>query len=159
MKYKTYKIPTNLHFTKEGYENLKKEQKELLKERPIVLTRLSTMREMGDLSENAGYHSAKQAVAHIDRRLQEIKIYLRFGRIIENKQIEKVDLGSIVTISNDKEDLTYMIVGPTEADPTKGKISNSSPIGNALMEKKVGDKVNVIVPAGKLLFTIKTIKI
>lgn len=157
MKYKTYQIPVNLNFTKEGFENLKKEQEELLKERPDAVSRLSAMREMGDLSENAGYHAAKQNVSRIDRRLRELKLYLRFGNVIENKLTGKVDLGSTVTVYDGFEDLIFSIVGHTEADPMKGKISNGSPLGSGLMGKKVGDKISVITPEGTHMYEIKKI--
>lgn len=157
-KIRTYHIPTNLNFTKEGWENFKKEQDELTKKRPEAVARMAEMRAQGDLSENAGYHAAKQTVASIDRRLRELKIYLRFGKIIESNNKGYVDLGSTVTVSDGAEDMEFMIVGPTEANPLDGKLSNKSPIGSALMGKRVGEKVEIKVPAGTVNYTIKLIK-
>ncbi len=104
-KIRTYTIPTNLNFTKEGWENLKKEQEELTKKRPEAVAKMAEMRAQGDLSENAGYHVAKQTVASIDRRLRELNIYLRFGKIIESTQTSRVDLGSTVVVTDGEEDM------------------------------------------------------
>ncbi len=131
-------------FTKEGYQKLKDEFSELTASRPEAVVKLTQMREMGDLSENAGYHAAKDKLRQIDRRLRELKVLIRFGHVVESTQVNVVEFGNTVSIEDDgKNRLEFMIVEGLEADPAKGKISVQSPIGNALLGKKIGDKVEI----------------
>jgi transcription elongation factor GreA len=111
---------------------------------------------MGDLSENADYHKAKEDQGFLEGRIQEIEAILRNTIIIEKTQSSGVVfIGSHVTLQEaglDPE--TYHLVGPTEADPRNGRISYESPIGRALMDKKVGDIAEAETPGGKLIFKI-----
>lgn len=148
------KKPINAQFTPEGFENLKKEFQELTEKRPGVVVRMSAAREMGDLSENAGYHAAKEELGNIDRRLRELKLLMRFGEILESQNTGVVDFGTVVTIDDGQNASRYTIVGALEADPLKGKISDTSPIGRALLGKRAGETVQIEVPNGKTTFKI-----
>lgn len=152
------KKPMDIKLTKEGLENLKKEQKALSDKRPDVLTRLVGAREQGDLSENAGYHAAKDELSYIDYRIREIKLLLRFADVIEINQSEVVGLGSVVTISDGYNDFVYTIVGELEANPANGRLSDASPIGKMLIGKKVGERVKVDVPSGKISYKVISIR-
>jgi transcription elongation factor GreA len=115
---------------------------------------------MGDLSENADYHKAKEDQGFLEGRIQELESILRNAVIIEKAAGQDyVFIGAHVTIQEGGEEPeTYHLVGPTEADPRKGKISHESPIGRALMDKKVGDIAEADAPGGKIKFKILKIE-
>jgi len=144
-------------FTKEGFASLEEELDKLIKRRPQVVINLTNAREQGDLSENAGYHAAKEELGQIDSRVKVIKYLLRAGKIQESAQIEQISFGNTVTVHNGEEELTFTVVEELEADPVNAKISTSSPIGKALINKKVGESVEVEIPSGKT--TLKILKI
>jgi transcription elongation factor GreA len=152
------KKPIDVKLTKEGFEKLKADYESLLARRPGVVVRLSAAREQGDLSENAGYHAAKEELGNIDRRLREMKLIMRFADIIDSSSSDTVGLGSVVTVEQDGQMREFSIVGKLEADPISGKVSDISPIGSALMGKKEGDSVEVEIPDGKAVFKIVAIK-
>lgn len=147
--------PTN-YLTPEGEAKLKAELEELKgPKREDLAQRLRSAIQMGDLSENADYHKAKEDQGFLEGRIQEIEAILRHAVIIEKSAGDAVSIGSHVTIQEaDFEPETYHIVGPTEADPRKGKISHESPIGIALMSKKVGQIAEAETPGGKIKFKI-----
>lgn len=144
------------YLTPEGEAKLKAELAELTGPRREELAqRLRSAIQMGDLSENADYHKAKEDQAFLEGRIQEIESALRTAVIIENKHSEYVTVGSHVTIQETGLDPeTFHLVGAKEADPRNGKISNESPIGTALMNHKAGDTVEAETPGGKLKFKI-----
>ena len=144
----------NFQFTKEGFANLKKEHDSLVLRRPQVVINLSNAREQGDLSENAGYHAAKDELSQIDSRIRELKYLLRVGKVIDKTQSEIVSFGSRVVVEIDGKRMPFQIVEELEANPTKGKISTSSLIGKALMGHKVGEEIAVEVPNGKVVYKI-----
>ncbi len=149
------------YLTAEGEQKLKTELEELKGPRREELSkRLRSAIQMGDLSENADYHKAKEDQGFLEGRIQEIEAILRNAVIIEKGQNSGVvSIGSHVTIQEagfDPE--TYHLVGPTEADPRKGKISHESPIGLALIDKKVGDTAEAATPGGKIKFKILKIE-
>lgn len=148
------------YLTPEGETRLKAELAELTGPRRQELAqRLRAAIQMGDLSENADYHKAKEDQGFLEGRIQEIEAILRMAVIIEKKQSDVVTVGSHVTIQEgDFPPETYYVVGAKEADPRNGKISNESPIGSALMEHKVGDIVKADVPDGKIEFKILKIE-
>ena len=115
---------------------------------------------MGDLSENADYHKAKEDQAFLEGRIQEIESILRSAVIIEKTtNSDVVTIGSHITVQEQGFDPeTYHLVGAKEADPRNGKISNESPIGRALMDHKVGDVVEAETPGGKIKFKILKIE-
>src|SRR3989344_1251501 len=148
---------TNFRFTREGFENLKKEYDHLLKRRPQVVINLSNAREQGDLSENAGYHAAKDELSQIDSRIREIKYLLRVGQVVEIAKTNHVTFGTKVTVHDGQYEMTFTIVEELEANPTTGKISTDSPIGQALIGKKLGEEVEVLTPSGKIKLKVTKI--
>jgi transcription elongation factor GreA len=148
------------YLTPEGAAKLKAELTELTGPRREELSRrLRSAIQMGDLSENADYHKAKEDQAFLEGRIQEIEAVLRSAVIIEKTNSDVVTVGSHVTVQEaDFDPETYYMVGAKEADPRNGKISNESPLGKALMEHKVGDIVEAETPGGKLKFKILKIE-
>ena len=149
------KIP----FTKKGYEDLLKEQKELKVSRVDAVANLKTAREMGDLSENAAYKVARSKLSSIDRRLRFLTKILDSAYIMEVNFKGVVDVGCLVTVETKSGNQSYQIVNSHESDITNGKISYYSPVGRALIGKKVDDEVQIDTPNGKVTYTIKKIKI
>jgi transcription elongation factor GreA len=149
-----------IYLTPEGETKLKAELAELTgRRREELAQRLRSAIQMGDLSENADYHKAKEDQAFLEGRIQEIEAVLRTAVIIEKKYGDTVTVGSSVTIQEDNfTPETYHLVGAKEADPRNGKISNESPIGKALMEHRVGDIVETETPDGKIAFKILKIE-
>ncbi len=146
--------------TKEGKEELEKRLEYLkVQKREEITERIKTAREFGDLSENAEYDAAKTEQAMIEGEILEIEEKLLHAVIIkETDKKGKVNLGSTIDfVDQDGEEYTYTIVGTTEADADQGKISNESPIGGALLNKKEGDVVKVTVPAGVMEITVKKV--
>ncbi len=139
-----------IYLTKEGKEKLQLELAEMEGPRRIALAaRLKSAIEMGDLSENADYHKAKEDQSFLEGKILEIKYTLDFALIVEENGTgrDKVRVGCKVTVQ--EEDLpveTYFLVGSREADPAKNKISNVSPIGKALIDKEVGEVVEIKTP-------------
>jgi transcription elongation factor GreA len=144
------------YLTPEGAAKLKAELAELTGPRREELAqRLRSAIQMGDLSENADYHKAKEDQGFLEGRIQEIEAVLRMAVIVEKTQSDVVTVGSRVTVQEDNYDPeVYYVVGAKEADSRKGKISNESPIGNALMAHKAGDVVEAETPDGKIKFKI-----
>jgi transcription elongation factor GreA len=149
-----------IYLTPEGEIRLKAELAELTGPRREQLAqRLRAAIQMGDLSENADYHKAKEDQAFLEGRIQELEAVLRTAVIIEKTQSDVVTVGSHVTVQEKGFDPeTYYLVGAKEADPRNGKISNESPIGRALMDHKVGEVVEAETPGGKLKFKILKIE-
>ncbi len=143
-----------VHLTKFGYEKLVKEQERLLSERPAAVDNLKRARELGDLSENGFYKASRAKLSQIDGRLFHLKMLLKTAEIIENSDGESVALGSTVTIANDQIEKKFMLVGRQEANPSQGRISDVSPIGQVLLGKKVGDTVIINAPSGEIHYTI-----
>jgi transcription elongation factor GreA len=148
------------YLTREGEQKLKAELTELTGPRREELAlRLRSAIQMGDLSENADYHKAKEDQAFLEGRIQEIEYILRSAVIIEKTRTDVVSIGSTVTVQEENYDPeTYYVVGAKEADPRKGKISNESPIGRALIDHKVGEVVEAETPGGKVKFRILKIE-
>lgn len=145
------------YLTPEGEAKLKAELEDLKGPRREELAqRLRSAIQMGDLSENADYHKAKEDQGFLEGRIKELEAILRNSVIIEKSANSGiVSIGSHVTIQEEDFDPeTYHLVGPTEADPRQGRISHESPIGRALMDKKVGDIAETEAPGGKIRFKI-----
>jgi transcription elongation factor GreA len=143
--------------TREGYEKYKEELKYLRTvRRPEVAEHIRIAKEDGDLSENAGYDAAKNEQSFVEGRIRTLEGMLKSAQIIENSgHQDMVTLGCKVTVQEDGyEPETFHIVGSPEADPSKGRISNESPLGQALMGRRTQDTVNVITPGGVTQFTI-----
>lgn len=141
------------YITKNGLEKLKKELQHLQKEKmPQVIKRISVARELGDLSENAEYQDAKDEQGFIAGRISELDNLINKSEVIkEGLGTEIVNIGSTVKVNCDGKEYTYTIVGSNEASPSEGRISNESPIGQAFLGSKIGDKVTVEIPNGEML--------
>ncbi len=151
-----------VYLTPEGAEKLRAELDDLVNVKRLALAeRLRYAIQQGDLTENADYQTAKEEQAFLEGRIQELESMLLDAVIIEDNQGPKdqVGLGCRVTVTEEGEDEpeTFVIVGAAESDPANGRISNESPIGQALMERKVGERVRVEAPAGEIVFVIQEI--
>jgi transcription elongation factor GreA len=157
-------MPEPIYLTPEGAERLQKELEDLKgPQRKALAKRLRDAIQMGDLSENADYHKAKEDQAFLEGRIQELDYILSKAEIKEDDgQRDEVRLGVKVTVQEKSEDdlftETYVLVGAKEADSKNRKISYESPYGKALMGHKVGDKVDVETPGGKIRLKILKIE-
>ncbi|OGO81431.1 MAG: transcription elongation factor GreA [Chloroflexi bacterium RIFOXYD12_FULL_57_15] len=154
-------MPEPAYLTAEGLARIKSELEELTGLRRTELAaRLRAAIQMGDLSENADYHKAKEDQGFLEGRIQELEYLVRNAVVIEKSANQDiVSVGSHVTIQEaDDPAETYHMVGPKEADPRNGRISHESPIGRALVDRRVGDEVEVETPAGKIKFKILKIE-
>jgi transcription elongation factor GreA len=150
------------YLTEEGATEMRRELEELKSiKRPALAARLKEAISQGDLSENADYHDAKEQQAFLEGRINYLEDMLRSAIIIsENGGASNVvAVGYEITVQEEGEPPeTFVIVGAAEANPREGKISNESPLGRALLGRKVGDKVKVEAPAGQLVFRIKKVR-
>jgi transcription elongation factor GreA len=153
-------MKNTLKLTKGGLESLKTELAELLDvKRPHLVDRLSNARSQGDLSENSDYQSAKEELEFLDGRIDELTEVIKNASVISsNGKTGWVGVGTKVTVKINGTKTIFDIVGDWEADPVNKKISHESPLGLALTGKKVGDKVEVEAPAGKLQYEILAVE-
>lgn len=142
--------------TEQGRTELETELAELKNRRGEIADKIAEARDYGDLSENAEYDSAREEQGLVETRIAEIEDILMNAEIIKAKKSDKVHVGSTVEVKNGKT-VTYTVVGPVEADPMNGKISNESPLGVALMGKIVGDTATITTPKGDTTYTIISI--
>lgn len=150
-----------VYLTEEGLTELKKELDNLINvRRPENIEAIKEARSLGDLSENSEYEAARNEQAQIEGRIKEIEKMLENVTIIKNIGLDFVSIGNTVKIKyiDDNEEDEYKIVGSQEADPFEGKISNESPIAEALLNHKVGDVVTVESPNGTYEIEITEIK-
>lgn len=140
--------------TEVGKTELEEELKVLKGRRGEIADRIAEARDKGDLSENADYDTAREEQAIDENRIAEIEDILANVEIIKAGTGAFVAIGSTVELKNDGKNVTYTLVGPVEADPLSGKISNESPIGQALMGKKVGDSAEITTPKGSSSYEI-----
>ncbi len=146
--------------TQEGYQKLQEELDYLrTTKRQEVANRLHEAMEGGELIEDAEYEAAKNEQAFVEGRIQELEILLANARVIEHTGVrEVIQVGAKVTLQEDGNDPEmYTIVGPAEANPRNGRISNESPLGRALMDKRAGETVRVDAPGGS--FTVQILKV
>lgn len=129
------------------------------RKRREVAQRIAKAREMGDLRENADYHDAKDEAAWIEAHIRELTDKIRRATVVDElKETDVVALGSTVRLTcSDRPEKTFTMVGATEADPLAGRISNESPLGQALLGRRVGDRVEVKVPAGIITYVVAEI--
>jgi transcription elongation GreA/GreB family factor len=146
-------------FTKKGYGDFIREQKELKVSRVEAVANLKTAREMGDLSENAAYKVARSKLSSVDRRLRFLTKILDDAYIMEVDFKGIVDVGCLVTVETKFGNQIYQIVNSHESDIANGKISYYSPVGRALIGKRVDDEVEIDTPNGRITYKIKEIKI
>lgn len=145
---KTYKI------TEVGKKELEAELETLKNRRGEIADKIAEARNYGDLSENADYDSAREDQALVETRIAEIEDILAKAEIIKAGKSTRVSVGSTVELKSNGKTFTYTLVGPVEADPLEGKISNESPIGEALMGKKVGESATITTPKGEVAYEI-----
>jgi len=151
-------MKTTFQFTPEGFKKLQEEQQDLLNnKRPAAVKRLTSARSMGDLSENSEYTAAKEELSFTEGRIKELEELLKNAEIINAADSEGIEIGTEVIVEKNGSEERFSIVGEFEADPMAKKLSATSPIGKALLGKKLGDVVNVEVPVGTLKYKIKKI--
>jgi transcription elongation factor GreA len=143
--------------TKQGKQELEVELSALKGRRGEIANKIAEARDFGDLSENAEYDVAREEQGLIETRIAEIEDILLNAEIIKNSNKSKITLGTKVEIKNGKKRFVYTIVGPVEADPLEGRISNESPIGAALFGKKVGEKATIVTSKGQVAYEILSI--
>jgi len=145
----------------EGYERLTTDLKALREERPRIVDAIEEARAHGDLSENAEYHAAKERQGQVEAQISELEDKISRAQIIDPKTLsgDKVIFGATVTLlDEDDKPIKYQIVGQTEADAGKGRISYSSPLARAMIGKQVGDEIEVTVPAGDKFYLVDKIE-
>jgi transcription elongation factor GreA len=148
------KIP----FTKTAYEQMQRDVLQLKDEIEEVIVRLTTAREMGDLSENGAYRYAKIELGDRRRQLSRLRYLLLHGEIVEpTKGHGTIGFGSTIQLHYQNKDMTYILVNQYESDPSKGKVSQESPLGKALLGKKAGDHIKVSTPSGEVLYFISSV--
>lgn len=152
-------MQTKTILTPEGHQKLLAELDKLRSKRKEISMRIQEAKELGDLSENAEYHEAKNDQAFAEGRIAEIEATLNQSEIVEKKSTHDglVGVGSTVITSSNGSNYTFSVVGANEADPINGVISNESPMGRALIGRKIGDTVSVKTPKGETEYTIKKI--
>ena len=153
----------NIVLTTDGYNKLEEELKHLKGPKKMeVAERIKVAREFGDLSENSEYDDAKNEQALLEARIQDIENMLRVAKVVDDDDVSTrtVGIGTQVTVHDYEfnEDVTYGIVGATEVDIKNNKISNESPVGNALIGTKKGDEVEVATPSGIVKYKVLAIK-
>lgn len=153
----TKRMKKTYHLTSDGKVELEAELKELIAKRSEIAEKIANARDYGDLSENAEYDAAREEQGILESRITEVEEILQNADIIKPTKSGTVHVGSTVVLKNGSL-VKYQVVGPVEADPLEGKISNESPIGAALMGKKAGEKVTITTPKGETTYEIKEVK-
>jgi transcription elongation factor GreA len=150
----------NIHYlSAESLEELKNEYITLKNTTiPDIAKRIDEAKQQGDLSENAEYHQAREDMAWAQGRLVEVEKIINSAKIIVKQSTGLVSIGDTISVEVNGKTKEYTIVGPQEINPTKGYISNESPLGEAFLNHKIGDKIEVNVPSGVMVYIIKEIK-
>ena len=143
--------------TNEGRKELEAELEQLKGRRGEIADKIAEARDYGDLSENAEYDAAREEQGLVETRIAEIEDILMNAEAIKATRSSAVRLGSKVTLKSGAKEVVYAVVGPVEANPLEGKISNESPIGVALIGKKVGEKATITTPKGEITYTIEAV--
>lgn len=153
-------INRKVYLTKQGLRGLKKEYKELVEvKRSQLVKRISRAREMGDLAENSDYQDARDKLRFLDDRIAEAQRILSKAIVVKKKKNpERVGLGCRVSVKVNGKKQTFILVSEIEADPASKMISDQSPLGRALIGKRVGGKAEVRTPDGKIAYTIEGIE-
>ena len=148
-----------IYLSKDGYDNLKNNLHQLKSvDRPNIINQISEARDKGDLSENAEYDAAKEAQGLLEARISKLEGDLSLSRIIDESQLDTISVSLLTKVTikntNNKAEMSYIIVSESEANLSDKKISASSPIGKGLLGKKVGEIVDIQVPNGIVHFEI-----
>jgi transcription elongation factor GreA len=145
----------------EGYERIAADLKAYRAERPKIVDAIEEARAHGDLSENAEYHAAKERQGQVEAQIADLEDRISRAQIIDPKSMsgDRIVFGATVTLRDDADKpVKYQIVGQTEADAKVGRISYNSPLGRALITKKVGDEIEVTVPSGDKFYLVEKIE-
>lgn len=148
------------YLTRDGFEKLQVELDNLVRvRRKEIAARIQEAKELGDLSENAEYQEAKNEQAFNEGRIEELENTIKHAEIIEEdkKPSGVVQVGSTIKLSANGSISTFQIVGSNEADPANGKISNASPIGQAVLGKRLNEKISVKTPKGEAEYTVTSV--
>jgi len=157
VKKMTNETQEKIFLTPEGLEKIKKEYQELTTERRReIAERIQKARELGDLTENAEYQAAREEQAAVEGRIAELEELMKRAEVVKNNKEcpVQIEVGCKVRVHLEDQEQEFQIVGAPEADPANGKISHESPLGQALLGKKIGDKIEVEAPIGKLIYKI-----
>jgi len=149
-----------VYVSREGLEKFKQELEDLVNvKRKEIIERIERAKELGDLSENAEYAAAKDEQAFTEGRILELQDMITRAEIINSSgRVDLVNVGSKVKVKTDDTETEYEIVGVAEADPVAGKISNESPLGRSFLGRRIGDKIQIQIPKGTVVYTILEIK-
>ncbi len=149
------KVPEPVILSPEGHERLQGEHAELVAQRPEVIRRIATAREHGDLKENAEYHAAREEQGFLEGRIKSLEAKLKVAVVVApTERGAVVGLGSRVRVTEDGDEAEMQVVSSAEADSRQGRISSVSPVGAALMGRRVGDAVTIITPGGRIRYEI-----
>ncbi|MCA9388307.1 transcription elongation factor GreA [Candidatus Berkelbacteria bacterium] len=146
--------------TPEGFKKLEEELKKLKTvDRPAIVKRMAEARELGDLSENADYHDAREQLAFLEGRIQEVEAMIKNAQVVNVKTGgDTVQMGSKIDLTVAGKKINFEIVGVNEGDPTQGKISSESPVGSSLIGRRKGEVVEVKTPGGIVKYKIEAVK-
>lgn len=160
LKASTRPAPEPTLVSREGMEKLGAELDNLRTTvRPQVIARVKAAREFGDLKENGDYEYARKEQSFVEGRIQALEQMMRNAQVVDGSTpTETVRLGSTVVVESQGEELTFLLVGPAEADPKTGRISNASPVGGRLIGSRVGDEVTVTIPAGSVTYRVLEVR-
>jgi transcription elongation factor GreA len=152
--------PAPTYLSRDGADQLAAELEQLRNEvRPGVIARVKAARELGDLRENAEYESARKEQSFLEGRIQTLEALLKSAHVVdEAPSAGVVAVGSTVLVTTDGEEHTFVLVGSSEADPSSGRISYVSPIGQALMGRRSGEQVTVRLPGGEAIYDVREIR-
>ena len=156
-------LDTHVVLTAQGYEKIERELERLRTvDRREVAERIRDSKQFGEFAENAEYEDAKMEQAFVEGRIQDLKRILQVSQVLDHKDIptDHVGIGSIVKVLDieAKEEWEFTLVGSLESDPDNDRISDESPVGQALLDKKVGDKVNAAIPDGHIRYRVVSIR-
>ena len=143
--------------TQDGKKALEQELEQLKSRRGEIAQKIAEARDYGDLSENAEYDAAREEQGVVDTRVAEIEAIIRNAKIITSSKSGVVGLGSSVELEFNGKKVAYVVVGPVEANPLEGRVSNESPIGQAVTGKAVGDNFEIDTPKGTVSYTVVSI--
>jgi len=156
------KAAAAISLTRTGYDSMEKELSELKSQKPSVIEEVRRAAEDKDFRENAPLHAAKERLGHLEGKIIELQETLKIATVIGGKTeiTHKVCVGNMVKLVDlsSGEELKYIIVGPREANATKGKVSNASPIGRAVIGRVIGDVIEIEVPAGRLCYRVEKVE-
>jgi transcription elongation factor GreA len=152
------KVAEGVYVSQEGLERLQGELAELVAQRPDVVRRISTAREHGDLKENAEYHAAREEQGFLEGRINTLQAKLKVAQVVApTERGAVVELGATVTVEVDGQEEHLKVVGAAEANIREGRLSSASPVGAALMGRRVGDLVEIITPGGRIAYKVLAI--